>query len=56
MTAADGFITPAMDLFVCYKEILTSVWDEFLLLPQIQLLDKSLGIHAWSTVDIFVDG
>lgn len=59
MTAADGLKTPAMDLFACYKEMVTSVWDEFLLLPQIQLLDKSLGIfgiHAWSSADIFIDG
>lgn len=35
MIAADGLKTPAMDLFACYKEMLTSVWDEFLLLPQI---------------------
>lgn len=59
MTAADGLKTPALDLFACYKEMVTSVWDEFLLLPQIQLLDKSLGIfgiHAWSSADIFIDG
>lgn len=59
MIAADGLKTPAMDLFACYKKMLTSVWDEFLLLPQIQLLDKSLGIfgiHAWSSADIFIDG